>query len=280
MKDNKNEDEFFKLLVNISASSESTLERLSTILRVFVKKYFENKDFSIPTNPYETAMNCIMRLEAMLYTVYELEQNVISLAEKMELLYYKDLVFKSLVVLTNVDFFVKVLKKTNLLEDANELLEKVKSEFISETTTFDYDFEREDKKGYESIKDRKFKDLKPIQYRRAREELVKEVKDEIEKESLSDLNTLSLTEPKIDVDVDQQKPKMRKQSSGDELNYLVIPGLSLDAEFRPLEALKRKIKERSKITEARPGKDGKKVLRTASGWEIPTDLLENLYKDL
>ena len=40
------EDNFFNLLVNISVSSETTLDRLSSTLKIFVEKYFDNQDFT------------------------------------------------------------------------------------------------------------------------------------------------------------------------------------------------------------------------------------------
>ena len=42
MLENEDDEAFFSFLTNISLTSESTLERLGSFLKVFVKKYFEN----------------------------------------------------------------------------------------------------------------------------------------------------------------------------------------------------------------------------------------------
>jgi hypothetical protein len=234
------DDSFFSLLVNISASSESSIERLSTSLKVFVKKYFDNKDFSVPSSPLEIAMNCIMRIEAILYTIYELEPMADTEDSKIELLYYKDLVLKSLVVLTNIDFFVKVLKDNNLFKDAYELREKVKSEFRMEAANLNQNVETGDFLNLDIIKFNTFKDIKPTEYRR----------NVNKKEILPETKPLSDNEQEI------------------------ISGLK-SKKFKALAELKKRVVNKDREQKKQTDKDGKKIIRTSMGWEIPSDFFDD-----
>ena len=174
------ENELFSLLVNISSSSETSLDRLSTSLKVFVKKYFDNKDFTKPENPKDIALNCIMKVEAILYTIYELEPDAHTEEAKLELLYYKDLILKSLIVLTNLDFFVQVLKQNSLFKDAYELREKVKIEFRMEAAKLKKNFDEAEIIKIEEIEKRHFKDIKPTDYRKVKNKNSEKQNREIE----------------------------------------------------------------------------------------------------
>lgn len=254
----KSKDSFFNLLVDISVSSESNIDRLSTSLKVFVRKYFDNHDYSEPDNPNEIVLNCIMKSEAILYTTYELESQADTEEAKLELLYYKDLVMKTLVVITSLDFFVKVLKENNLFKDASELKEKVKTEFRLEAAKLKQDLESGEFLHQEQNESRIFKDVKPTEYRR-----LSSPKVNTPKKAAFEL-------PQIALPCDEELLK-----SDEELLKEIK-----EKPFSPMADLQKKILNKSKKHEPKTDKDGNKILRTAMGWEIPTDFLENgLYSD-
>ncbi|MFN8576224.1 MAG: hypothetical protein U0354_05155 [Candidatus Sericytochromatia bacterium] len=243
MEQSEEDKKFFSLLINISASNESSIERLSTTLKVFVKKYFDNKEFNPPSNALEIVMDCIMKSEAILYTVYELEENVNSEDEKIELLYYKDLVLKSMVVLTNLDFFVEVLKKNNLFKDAYLLREKLRKEFIMDAARLGKDTDEvliniEDKAKL-------FKDIKPIDYQKTKKDNNVEKQEFIDKEN-------------------SQKEIIEKEEAKKKLSFL--------------ERAKLISKEKNINSFIEEEQEPKKH-RTAMGWEISQDLLDkDIYK--
>lgn len=247
MFDNKEDELFFSLLTNISLSSESTLERLTNSLKVFVRKYFDNQDFTPPENSLEIAMNCIINSESILYTVYELEKEASTEEEKLELLHYKDVVLKTLVVVTNLDFFVTELKENDLFKDAYVLREKVKAEFRLEADKIN---QNPDMFNYTEIKTRFFTDTKPIEHRKNSDE-VKKTDTSIHYE-----NQISLPEIKADEIIS------------------VIKG-----ESESMSRLKKAMNE-SKIKKEVSQSSKEKKLRTSMGWEISQDFLENgLYAD-
>jgi len=251
----KEEDRLFSLLVGISASSESTLERLSTSLKVFVKKFFDNKDFSKPIDPLDTVMNIIMKSEAILYTVYELESSNNTDEQKLELLYYKDLVLKSMVVLTNIEFFIDLLKENNLHDDVLELREKIKTEFRLEAAGINKDFEDSDFIDELSSVQKTFSSLKPTIYKIKKKDKTKEKETtDIKLNEISKENTINLLESKeFDKDIAERIAK----------------------EYSPLEELTKIIREKYSEKIKKIDKKGNKILRTAMGWEIPTDFFED-----
>lgn len=248
----KDEDKLFSLLVGISASSESTLERLSTSLKVFVKKFFDNKDFTKPSDPLETLMNIIMKSEAILYTVYDLESSNNTDEQKLELLYYKDLILKSMVVLTNLDFFIALLKENNLHDDVLALREKIKIEFRLEAAGVNKNFE-DDGFTDELLNVKKtFSTLKPTVYKtkdkskaKLKDKEIKAIKDREKK--------VSLVKTEHDKEIADRITK----------------------EYKPLEELKEIIREKYSEKLKKTNKKGNKILRTAMGWEIPTDFFED-----
>jgi hypothetical protein len=271
----KQKDNFFNLLVNISASSESSIERLSTSLQVFVKKYFDNHDYSQPENTNELVLNCIMRSEAILYTVYELEPEATTEEAKLELLYYKDLVMKTLVVITNLDFFVKALKDNNLFQDAFELREKVKTEFRMEAARLKQNLEAGDFLSQEKNKNRVFKDVKPTEYRRmsnkapAAGNAVNPPEPAKEPPLVIPKKGPVLELPKIDLGPEPTDEELLEEMQSKQAKP-----------FTPYADLKKKLQDKPKNQEHKTDKSGNKILRTAMGWEIPLDFLENgLYSD-
>jgi hypothetical protein len=280
----KSKDNFFDLLVNISASSESSIDRISSSLKVFVRKYFDNHDYSEPENTDDLVLNCIMKVEAILYTVYELEPEAVTEEAKLELLYYKDLVMKTLVVITNLDFFVKSLKENHLFNDAYDLREKVKTEFRLEAAKLKQDLETGEFLRQDSKDSRFFKDVKPTEYRKltnrsteptpvspSKEPELPEPttpKRPAKKPDLFELPTIDLGESdeKLLKEIESKPFSPVKETEGQTLNLI--------------EGLKKEIKKKSVVHEPKTDKDGNKILRTAMGWEIPTDFLENgLYSD-
>lgn len=242
------EDDLFNLLVNISVSSETTLDRLSTHLRIFVKKYFDNQDFSKPSNIFEIVSNSILKSETILYTIYALEEKATTEEEKIELLYFKDLVLKTMVILTNLDFFVSELKENGLYKDAYLLREKLKTEFRIEASKY-----LPKNTDIDSIKlpDKPtiFKDSKPSEFNTKEQYTSKKDKSDEIKENLYDpyknINLLDDTEDKM----------------------------------APINSLKKRLEEakqnrEKKEFEPKLDKHGRKITRTASGWEIPLELLE------
>lgn len=239
MNQSEEDEKFFSLLINISASSESSIERLSTSLKVFVKKYFDNKEINQPSNVLEIAMDCIMKSEAILYTVYELENDNNTEEEKLELLYYKDLVLKSMVVLTNLDFFVKVLKDNSLFKDAYMLREKLKKEFIMDAARLSQDTQTGEFLNNENNRNKIFKDVRPIEYQKAKKEIVS-IDEKLDK-----------TDEVKNSEEDSQKEPEKKLSF--------------------LERAKLLAKEKNQGNEAQ---EQTKSTRTAMGWEISQDLLD------
>lgn len=209
MSQSEEDEKFFSLLINISASSESNLDRLVTSLRVFVKKYFDNKDFNPPSNALEIVMDCVMKSEAILYTVYELENPDNTEEEKTEILYYKDLVLKSMVIITNLDFFVKILKDNFLFKDAYLLREKLRKEFIIDAARINQDTETGSFLDQENNINKVFKDIKPVEYRKLKN-IVIEKKSEVQEE-------VKLTEKKLSF---LERAKLKSQ----EKNKDVISG--------------------------------------------------------
>jgi hypothetical protein len=222
----ENNDELFSLLVNISVSSESTIERLTNSLKVLVDKYFEVKDFTKPENTKDVLFDSILKIEAIVYTLYEIENEADNEPKKLEILYYKDIVLKALFVLTNLDFFVKELKENELFDDACQLREKLKEEFKILANN------RNDNQLYncEEIKTRFFGEIKPQDYRKLKNNNIRN-DDVLDRIKNKNLNLLSI--------------------------------------------LKQKIKSKSKPPEPKINSEGKKVIRTATGWEIPADFFEN-----
>lgn len=245
MFDNKEDEQFFSLLTNISLSSESTLERLTNSLKVFVKKYFDNQDFTPPENSLEIAMNCIINSESILYTVYELEARAMTEEEKLELLHYKDVVLKTLVVVTNLDFFVSELKENDLFKDAYLLREKVKMEFRIEATKIN---QNPDMFNHTEVKTRFFTDTKPIEHRKNSDEI-----------------------KKSDTAVHYESPISLPEIKADEI-ISVIKG-----ESESMSRLKKAMNaSKTKKETSDSGEDKKeKKLRTSMGWEISQDFLEN-----
>ncbi|MBC7476177.1 MAG: hypothetical protein H7263_17980 [Candidatus Sericytochromatia bacterium] len=289
----ESEDErFFRLLVNISLSSESSLERLSTSLKIFVQKYFENSDFSAPTDSLEIVMDSVMKSEAILYTVYELEVEAITNEAKLELLYYKDLVMKSLVILTNLDFFVLALKEAGLFKDAYNLREKVKLEFRIEAASLKQNIESGNFLQQGDNQSRLFKDIRPTEYRKIKKinyptsYTTAAVDDStfIANNALEDTNTSSSDENNSNIDISEtihnEKSKFSKYDPYQDFSF------ELDDEnedeqtdnnkfISPLEALKIKARENSKEIIQKTDKNGNKILRTATGWELPIDFFDN-----
>lgn len=222
----ENNDELFSLLVNISVSSESTIERLTNSLKVLVKKYFDVRDFTSPENPKEVLFDSILKIEAILYTLYEIESTANSEAKKLEILYYKEIVLKALFVITSLDFFLDELRENDLLEDADQLREKVKQEFEIIANKKDQNISYDN-----NIKTRFFGEIKPQDYRKSKNHTIK--------------NNNSI------------------------LENLKNKNLSL------LSILKQKIKTKSKAPEPKINSEGKKTIRTATGWEIPADFFED-----
>lgn len=244
MNQSEEDKNFFSLLINISASNESSIERLSTTLKVFVKKYFESKDFNEPSNALEIAMECIMKSEAVLYTVYELENESNSEEEKVELLYYKDLVLKSMVVLTNLDFFVSVLKENSLFKDAYLLREKLRKEFIMDAA-------RLGKETDEVLTDienkaKLFKDIKPIDYQKSKK------------------NNVTVEKQEFINSENDRKESVEKENEKKKLSFL--------------ERAKLISQEKNKNNTDTQSEEIKSN-RTAMGWEISQDLLDkDIYK--
>jgi hypothetical protein len=239
MEQSEEDKNFFSLLINISASNESSIERLSTTLQVFVKKYFDNKDFDEPSNTLEIVMDCIMKSEAILYTVYELEETSKSEDEKIELLYYKDLVLKSMVVLTNLDFFVDILKKNSLFKDAYLLREKLRTEFIMDSARLGKDTDEVLINIDNKVK--LFKDIKPIDYQKSKKS------NNIEKQEF------------IDSENDRKE---------------VVENIEARKKLSFLERAKLIANEKNNNQSDEP-----KTYRTAMGWEISQDLLDkDIYK--
>lgn len=240
MNQSEEDKNFFSLLINISASNESSIERLSTTLKVFVKKYFDNKEFNEPSNTLEIAMDCIMKSEAILYTVYELEEDINTEEEKIELLYYKDLVLKSMVVLTNLDFFVAILKERGLFKDAYLLREKLRKEFIMDSA-------RLGKETDEVLVDienkaKLFKDIKPIDYQKTKKDNNVEKQEFINSEN-------------------DRKEIVEKENEKKKLSFL--------------ERAKLISQEKNKNNNSyNNDQEETKTNRTAMGWEISQDLLD------
>ncbi len=238
------EDEnFFSLLINISASSESNLERLVTSIRVFVKKYFDNKEFNEPSNALEIVMDCIMKSEAVLYTVYELENENITEEAKIEILYYKDLVLKSMFVLTNLDFFVKVLKDNSLYKDAYLLREKLKKEFIIDASRLGQDTQSGKFLNQENNRNKLFSDIKPVEYRKLKNNYLP---------NAGSPSTFKSQDKKETIEEISDTPEKK-------LSFL--------------ERAKISAKERNKDNKEDENSDSKSM-RTAMGWEISQDLLD------
>ena len=255
MSEPEKEDDLFALLVNISVSNETTLERLNTGLKVFVRKYFENFDISEPSNPFEIVSNCILKSEAIIYTVFELEKKAYTEEEKIELLSYKDIVLKTLVVITSLDFFVRVLKDFGLYKDAYMLKEKLTNEFKLESNKLGKLQQNlnltEILLKAETLK--KFKYVKPAEHQKLRGEIDK-----------------------------KPTPTTSLYESDEEIMKRIN-----DEKFGALNKLKNKLVEAQKLNLERPkfepkkDKNGNTVVRTATGWQIPTELLEKgLYSDL
>lgn len=307
----KKDTDLFKLLINISASSESTLERLSTTLKMFIDKYFVIKDFTPPSSPIDTVINTILQVEAVLYTCYELDKKAKKEREKLEIFYYKDLVLKSLFVLTNMDFYIDALIHNNLYKDACDLRDQLEEAFRKESDKFDKTDIEDVFESIELDSKKVYKDVTPSEYRRARD--FKDIdKEELAKESTKEdlqlhevdptiavedgvFDAQVATEPQSEEDVISEEEEVEEDySSGDELDFLFIPEDLLEEEereeeerlknemmdgFQPLQNLKKIIRERSKITEP-PVKLEENKVRTSMGWEISTDQLNNLYGDL
>ncbi|MEK7432116.1 MAG: hypothetical protein AABZ74_03200 [Cyanobacteriota bacterium] len=251
MLENEEDEAFFSLLTNISLTSESTLERLGSFLKVFVKKYFENQDFTPPENSLEIVTNSILKSEAILYTIYELEEKATTEEEKLELLYYKDIVLKTLVVVTNLDFFVSELKEHELYKDAYILREKVKSEFRIEASKIK---QNPDTFSYTEIKTNIFRDVKPIQHRKESKEIKKDGLEN--KKTLLNLNLPDIKEEDLIVSVK-------------------------DKNFSMMDRLKKAIntaKDKNDIKEE--DKKETKKTRTSMGWQIDPSLFEEgIYSD-
>lgn len=249
MFENQEDEEFFSLLANISLTSESTLERLSNFLKVFVKKYFDNQDFTPPENSLEIVTNCILKSEAILYTIYELESKAIKEEEKLELLYYKDIVLKTLVVITNLDFFVNTLKENELFKDAYLLREKLKEEFKLEASKAKIN---PDTFSKVEVKTSFFREVKPIEHRKTSD--ISKTEKNIKKSSLN----LQLPEIKEAEILENDSLKEAKSR------------LKLAIERAKEKKLETYIEEEPKI---------ERKTRTAMGWNINPDLLNSdIYK--
>lgn len=224
----ENNDELFSLLVNISVSSESTLERLTNSLKVLVKKYFDTKDFTEPENVKDVLFDSILKVEAILYTLYEIENLANDELKKLEILYYKDVVLKVLFVITSLDFFIDVLKENDLFEDAVQLRDKVKQEFqilANQKNNNNYNYVSE------NIETRFFSEIKPQDYRKSQNLTIKNDNKFLEDIQNKNLSLISI--------------------------------------------LKQKIKSKSKPPKPKIDSEGKKFIRTATGWEIPADFFED-----
>jgi hypothetical protein len=126
-------DSFFSLLVEMSDSAESKA------LMSFVEKYFENRETKPPANPVEVVLNLMMVIETINETLAELETLSETEEEKIELLMYRHLVLKALVVITYLDFFSGVLKETNLYNEVCSFREKVKSDLTAKAAKLKFE---------------------------------------------------------------------------------------------------------------------------------------------
>lgn len=237
MAQSEEDEKFFSLLINISASSESNLERLVTSIRVFVKKYFDGKEFNPPSNALEIVMDCIMKSEAILYTVYELESEDNTEEAKLEILYYKDLVLKSMVVLTNLDFFVKILKENSLYKDAYLLREKLKKEFIMDAARLGQDTQTGTFLDQENNRNKVFGDIRPVEHRKLKNKPYQNSEKII---------------------VNEVKPETN-----------VIPEKKLSF----LERARLSSQEKNK-NNPEENTDDPKAMRTAMGWDISQELMD------